>query len=146
MSANAVLPHVLAVINASTIITLATGYRLVRQGNRDAHRKCMMVAVALGAAFLFLYLIYHFGAELAKFGGFGWIRPIYFGILIVHILAAVVSTPLVPIAVWRALTGRVSAHRRLAPFALAIWLFVAASGLIVYVMAIHVWPYSGVSA
>lgn len=145
MSANSVLPHILAVINASTIATLATGYHFVREGNREAHRKCMVLAIVLGAAFLFFYLVYHFGAGLAKFGGEGLIRPIYFGILSIHILAAAVSTPLVPLVVWRALTNRLSGHRRLAPFAFGIWMFVAVSGLVVYVMTIHIWPYSGVA-
>jgi putative membrane protein len=146
MSANSVLPHILAVINASTIITLATGYHFIREGNREAHRKCMTLAIVLGSAFLFFYLVYHFGAGLAKFGGEGVIRPIYFGILIIHILAAAVSTPLVPLVVWRALTNRLSGHRQLAPFAFGIWMFVAVSGLVVYVMTIHIWPYSGVAA
>lgn len=146
MTLNAVLPHVLAVINAATIAALATGYVYIRGGRRDAHRKCMIVALALGAAFLAVYLAYHFGAGLAKFGGEGVIRPIYFSILIIHILAAVVSTPLVPIAAWRALSGSTAAHRTLAPLALKVWMFVAVSGLVVYVMTIHIWPYAGESA
>lgn len=146
MTPNSVLPHVLAVINAATIATLATGYVLIRSGKREAHRKSMMTALALGAAFLVVYLVYHFGAGLAKFGGYGLIRPIYFTILVIHILAAVVSTPLVPVAAWRAWSGRYDAHRSLAPLAWKVWMFVAVSGLVVYAMTIHIWPYAGEAA
>ncbi len=144
MSLNTVLPHVLAVINVSTIAALLTGYIAIRSGHRELHRKCMLTAVALGAAFLALYLLYHFGAGLAKFGGHGLIRPIYFSILIIHILAAAVSTPLVPLVVYRALSGRFEAHRRLAMQAWSLWMFVAVSGIVVYVMTIHIWPYQAV--
>ncbi len=138
------LPHVLAVINTSTVLALATGYMFIRRGDRESHRKCMLIAVGLGVAFMVLYLSYHFGAGLAKFGGFGLIRPIYFSILIAHILAAAVATPLVPIAVYRALNAQFEAHRRLAPWAWKIWMFVALSGIVVYVMTIHIWPFRGV--
>ena len=143
MTLNAILPHVLAVVNLSTVAALLSGFHFIRSGKREAHRAAMMTAVALGGAFLVLYLIYHFGAGLAKFGGDGVIRPIYFSILIVHIMASIVATPLVPIAFFRAWNGSFAAHRKLAPLAWKLWLFVAASGLVVYVMTIHIWPYQG---
>lgn len=146
MAANTVLPHILAVINASTIAALTGGYVFIKRGDRATHRKFMLAAVSLGVAFLVLYLAYHFGAGLAKFGGHGAIRPIYFTILIVHIIAAAVATPLVPLAFWRAWSGNEPAHRRLAPYAWKLWMFVAASGLVVYIMTIHIWPYAGAPA
>ncbi|NOT71511.1 MAG: DUF420 domain-containing protein [Hyphomicrobium sp.] len=145
MASNTVLPHVLAVINASTIAALSGGYYFIKRGDRARHRTCMMAAVALGVAFLVLYLAYHFGAGLAKFGGQGIIRPVYFTILIIHIIAAAIATPVVPLAFWRAWNGNEAAHRRLAPFAWKLWLFVAASGIVVYVMTIHIWPFAGVA-
>ncbi len=135
------LPHVLAVINLGTLAALATGLYFIRHGDRERHRKSMITASVFGAAFLAVYLVYHFGAGLAKFGGYGFIRPVYFTLLIIHILAAVVSTPLVPLALYRAWTGAIEKHRRLAKWAWGIWFFVAASGLVVYVMAIHLYPY-----
>jgi uncharacterized membrane protein YozB (DUF420 family) len=141
MALKDVLPHVIAVINLATIGALSAGYVAIRGGRKDAHRRCMTGAVALGLAFMAAYLTYHFGAGLAKFGGYGIVRPIYFSILIAHILAAIVSTPLVPVAVYRALKGRYEAHRRIAPWAWKVWMFVALSGLTVYVMTIHIWPY-----
>jgi uncharacterized membrane protein YozB (DUF420 family) len=146
MSLNNVLPHVMAAINISTIIALTGGYIAVRNGRRDVHRKCMIIAVVLGVAFLALYLVYHFGAGLAKFGGHGLIRPIYFTILIIHILAAAVATPLIPLVVYRAVSGKLEAHRKLAKRAWSVWMFVAASGIVVYVMTIHIWPYQQMAA
>jgi len=141
MSLNTVLPHVLAAINVSTIAALTGGYLAIRNGQRELHRKYMLAAVALGAAFLAFYLTYHFGAGLAKFGGHGMIRPIYFTILIIHIMAAAAATPLVPLIVYRALSGRIDAHRRIALRAWNLWMFVSVSGIVVYVMTIHIWPY-----
>jgi uncharacterized membrane protein YozB (DUF420 family) len=141
MSLNAALPHILAAINLSTIAALIGGYFAIRSRDRELHRKFMLAAVALGAAFLALYLVYHFGAGLAKFGGYGIIRLIYFSILIIHILAAAIATPVVPLLVFRALSGREDAHRKVAMRAWSLWMFVAVSGIVVYVMTIHLWPY-----
>lgn len=141
MSLNTVLPHVLAAINISTIAALIGGYFAIRNGDRALHRRFMLAAVSLGVAFLALYLVYHFGAGLAKFGGYGIIRPIYFSILVIHILAAALATPVVPLLVFRALSGREDAHRKLAVPAWSLWMFVAVSGIVVYVMTIHLWPY-----
>ena len=140
------LPHIMAVLNTGTVIALMLGYREIRRGNRDRHRACMLTAVGLGAAFLVLYTIYHLGAGLAKFGGTGIIRPIYFTILIVHILAAAAAAVVVPLAVWRALTGRFAAHKAIARRTWNLWMFVALSGILVYVMTIHIWPYAGAPA
>lgn len=146
MLSHAVLPHIMAVINVSTVLALSLGYVFIRRGHREAHRAAMLTAVGLGCTFLVLYLYYHFGAGLAKFGGVGFIRPVYFSILIVHILAAAVATLIVPMAVLRALKGNFEAHRSLAPRAWRLWMFVAISGITVYVMTIHIWPYGGAPA
>jgi putative membrane protein len=106
----------------------------------------MLAAAVASAAFLVTYLIYHFNAGLAKFGGEGIIRPIYFTILIVHVLAAIVITPLVPLTLWRALTGSFEKHRRIARITWPLWMYVAISGVVVYVLAIHMFPYAGAPA
>jgi len=141
-----VLPHILAGINLATVATLTVGYRYIRNGNREAHRKCMLFATLLGAAFLVCYLAYHLGAGLAKFGGAGMIRPIYFTILVTHIIMAAIATPLVPYTIYKGWSGQYAAHKRIAPLAWKIWMFVAVSGLVVYVMTIHIWPYTGAPA
>ncbi|SUS03801.1 conserved membrane hypothetical protein [uncultured Defluviicoccus sp.] len=135
------LPHVNAALNAVTIVFLAAGFAFIRGGNRAWHRAAMMAALAASAGFLISYLIYHFNSGLAKFGGEGIIRPIYFSILIAHVLIAVVITALVPITVWRALSGRFEQHRRLARWTWPLWMYVAVSGVVVYVMAVHLFPF-----
>src|SRR6516225_4672451 len=100
------LPHVLAVINAATIVVLLRAYSLIRARDRDGHRRTMFVAIGLGVAFLAVYLIYHASAGLARFGGYGAIRPIYFTLLGVHVLTAAVVAVLVPVTLFRALSRR----------------------------------------
>ncbi len=143
MIANADLPHVLAVINLATVATLTSGYVCIRRKEKAAHKACMVISVLLGVAFLAIYLTYHFNAGLAKFGGHGLIRPIYFGILIVHLSFALVAAVIVPFAVARAWRGNFEFHRRVAKWALPIWLFVSVSGLVVYVMTMHLFPFDG---
>ncbi len=134
------LPHVLAIINAATIIVLLRAYSLIRARDREGHRRTMFVAIGLGVAFLSVYLVYHAFSGLAKFGGYGVIRPIYFTLLAVHVAMAFIVAVLVPVTFFNALRQRFATHKRLARFALPLWLFVSASGLVVYVMAVHLYP------
>lgn len=137
------LPHALAVINAATIAVLLSAYSRIRAKDREGHRRTMMAAISLGVAFLALYVVYHAFAGLAKFGGHGPIRPIYFTLLAIHVVLAFVVAILVPLTLSKALKQRFDAHRRIARVTLPMWLFVAASGLVVYLMAIHLYPFNG---
>jgi putative membrane protein len=137
------LTHVLAVLNAATIVVLLYAYSRIRARDREGHRRAMFVAIAIGGAFLAVYLVYHAFAGLAKFGGEGPIRPIYFSLLAIHVVMAFVVAVLVPLTVWNAIKGRYAVHRRLARVTFPSWLFVAVSGLIVYVMAVHLYPLPG---
>ncbi len=134
------LPHVLAVINAATIVVLIYAYSRIRARDRDGHRRTMIFAIGLGVAFLAVYLVYHASAGLAKFGGAGPIRPVYFTLLAIHVVMAFVVAVLVPLTFYNAMKGRFTTHRRLARVTFPAWLFVAASGLVVYVMAVHLYP------
>jgi putative membrane protein len=134
------LTHVLAAINAATIFVLLRAYSRIRAKDREGHRRTMMVAIGLGVAFLAVYFVYHAFAGLAKFGGYGAIRPIYFTLLAVHVAMAFAVAVLVPLTLFNALKQRFAAHRRLARVTLPLWLFVAGSGLAVYVMAVHLYP------
>jgi len=134
------LPHVNAALNGATIVFLAAGLAFIRTGRRAEHRACMIGALSVSVAFLISYLIYHFNAGLAKFGGEGTVRPIYFTLLITHIAIAAVITPLVPITAYRALRGRFERHKRIARWTWPLWMFVAVSGIVVYAMAVHVYP------
>lgn len=132
------LTHVNAALNAATIVFLGMGLWFILQGDRRRHRASMLAALAVSAMFLVSYLIYHFNAGLAKFGGEGVVRPIYFSILILHVIAAVAITPLVPVTVFRALSGRYDRHRKIARWTWPLWMYVAVSGVVVYVMAVHI--------
>ena len=134
------LPHVLAGLNTTAACLLVAAYIFIRAGNREKHRACMLGAVSISALFLVVYLYYHFNSGLAKFGGEGWIRPVYFSILIAHVIGAVAITPLVPLTLWRALRGDFDRHRKIARITWPLWLYVSVSGVIVYVMAIHLFP------
>ena len=136
-----ILPHVIAVINAATIVVLGYGYSRIRAGDREGHRRAMQGAIALGVLFLAVYLSYHAFAGLAKFGGVGPIRIVYFTLLAAHIVAAALIAVVAPVAIAFALRERFATHRRIARFALPLWMFVSASGLIVYVMTIHLYPF-----
>ncbi|MBI5320034.1 DUF420 domain-containing protein [Bradyrhizobium sp.] len=140
MIAHADLIHVLALVNASILATLTLGYVCIRRGSRDGHRRVMSIAIALGCGFLAIYFYYHFSAGVAKFGGQGMIRPVYFSLLTVHTLMAAIAGLLIPAAFLHAIAGHFVQHQRLARWALPIWLFVAASGLAVYAMAVHLFP------
>ena len=138
------LPHILAAINLATVIVLLMSYRFIKHGDREFHRRGMLAAAGLGALFLAIYLTYHFSAGLAKFGGHGIVRPFYFTLLIVHIFMALAVALTVPVTLMRALTGQFTGHRKIAHWALPVWLFVSISGVAVYVMAVHLYPYTGV--
>ena len=140
MSAVHSLTHVLAVINAATIAVLLRAYGRIRAKDREGHRRAMMVAISLGVAFVAIYLVYHAFAGLAKFGGQGPVRAVYFTLLATHIGLAFAVAVLVPLTLFNALRQRFSVHRRLARVTLPMWLIVASSGLAVYVMAVHLYP------
>ncbi|MCK5166207.1 MAG: DUF420 domain-containing protein [Rhodospirillaceae bacterium] len=141
------IPHINAVINAATVIVLIAARIFAKSGNEGAHKKAMMTALSLSALFLVFYLTYHFNSQLAKFGGEGIIRPIYFTLLIIHVLGAVIMVPLVPLATWRGIKAYAgdatqrAKHKKLVRIAWPLWFFVALSGTIVYIMAIQIWPY-----
>lgn len=137
------LPHVNAALNLVSAIFLALGLYFILRGDRQRHRQMMLCALAASAAFLVTYLIYHFNSGLARFGGEGVIRPIYFGILIAHVIGAVIITPLVPITLYRALTGQFDRHRTIARWTWPLWMYVAISGVVVYVMAMYFFPFAG---
>lgn len=137
------LTHVLAAINAATIVVLTMAYGRIRAGDREGHRRRMMAALALGVAFLVVYLVYHSFSGLAKFGGQGAIRPIYFTLLAIHVAMAAVVAVLVPLTFVKAWRGQFAAHRKLARVTFPSWMFVSVSGLVVYAMAVHLYPAAG---
>jgi putative membrane protein len=128
------LPPIYATINGITAVLLVVAVQAVRNGKRRLHENIMKTCIGLSATFLVMYVLYHMTSESTSFGGEGLIKYIYFSILISHILLSVAITPLVLFTFSRALSRNFERHRRLAKFTYPIWLYVAVTGVIVYLM------------
>lgn len=134
------LPHVNALLNTTSAVFLITGYVFIRLGRINAHRNCQLTAVIASTLFLISYLTYHYYHGDTRFLGQGIVRPIYFFILITHIILAIVILPLVIITLVRALRFDFIRHKRIARWTLPLWLYVSVTGVIVYLMLYHVYP------
>src|SRR5262245_6430220 len=136
------LPTLNAFLNSASAALLATGYVYIRRGNRIAHRNCMISAFVTSTVFLASYLIYHFSKTLGptKFQGEGFVRPLYFVILITHTILAIVIVPMVFITLSRALKQRFDRHGRIARWTLPLWMYVSVTGVVVYLMLYRLYP------
>jgi len=128
------LPHLNAVINSAASVALIVALIFVKQKKYAYHGATMSVAMALGAIFLVSYVIYHGSAESTSFGGEGWIRPVYYFLLITHIVFAAVALFPILIAYYYGYTDQRAKHRKVVKFAYPIWLYVSVTGVIVYLM------------
>ena len=131
------LPTVNATLNTISTILLTVGFLMIRRRNIVAHRNCMIAAFVVSGLFLTSYLIYHYHAGSTPFEGSGWIRSVYFAVLIPHIILAASILPLALITLYLALRKRFIKHRRIARWTLPIWLYVSVTGIIVYLMLYH---------
>ncbi|PYO02411.1 MAG: DUF420 domain-containing protein [Candidatus Rokuibacteriota bacterium] len=128
------LPKLNAVLNAGSAVLLSAGYVFIRRRRIAAHLSCMLSAFSLSILFLISYVVYHFHAGSRPFTGQGWIRPLYFVLLLTHVVLAATIVPLALTTIWRALTGRFERHRRIARWTLPIWLYVSVTGVVIYWM------------
>lgn len=128
------LPPIYATINGCTAIVLLTAVRAIKKGNRRLHEKLMTLAIALSVLFLVMYVAYHMSSESTKFGGEGLIRYVYFFLLMSHIMLSIAVIPLVLVTYVRALAERFDRHKKIAKITFPIWLYVAVTGVIVYLM------------
>jgi putative membrane protein len=126
------LPAVNATLNGITTVFLLFGYAFIRRGKIAWHRACMISAFICSMVFLGFYLYFHFHAGIIRFGGQGWIRPVYLTILITHTTLAITTVPLVIITLAYALSEKFSSHRKIAHWTYPIWLYVSVTGVIVY--------------
>jgi uncharacterized membrane protein YozB (DUF420 family) len=126
------LPAINALLNGLCTVFLVAGFLLIRRRNRFAHKICMLCAFACSTTFLALYLYFHFHAGLIRFGGQGWIRPVYLTLLTTHTILAAAIVPLVLITLTRALRERFDRHRRIARWTLPLWLYVSVTGVVIY--------------
>jgi putative membrane protein len=128
------LPPIYASVNALTAVLLVVAFIAIRQGKRKLHERLMKTCIGLSASFLVMYVAYHLTSESTSFGGQGGVRYFYFFILITHILLSIGVIPFVLFTFVRALAGNFERHRKLARITFPIWLYVAVTGVIVYLM------------
>lgn len=136
-------PTLNATLNASSAVFLGVGYVQIRGRRIQAHKTCMLLALACSAIFLASYVIYHLHAGIVRFDGQGWIRPFYFALLGTHTVLAVTVLPLALITAARALKGNFERHRRIARWTFPIWLYVSVTGVVVYLMLYHAYAAAG---
>jgi putative membrane protein len=128
------LPPVYATINGLTAILLVTAVSAIRRGKRALHETLMKVCVGLSATFLVMYVAYHITTPHTIYGGTGFLKYAYYFILITHIFLSICVVPIVLTTFAQALSGNFTRHRRIARFTYPLWLYVAVTGVIVYLM------------
>ncbi len=137
------LPSVNAFLNGLSAVLLVAGYRAVRNRRIVLHQTCMLTALGVSVLFLASYLYYHFQVKAGRptpFPGEGWVRPVYFTILLTHTVLAAVAAPLALVTAYLGLRGRLTRHVRIARWTLPIWLYVSITGVVVYWMLYRLYP------
>jgi putative membrane protein len=135
-----ILPHFIGAINSLTTVALIAGLIFIKQNKVGLHRTAMMTAFALGGLFLICYVAYHISNPANKFSGEGNVRFVYFFFLVTHIGLSLIVLPLVLRALFYALTEQFVRHKNLVRYAYPIWLYVSATGVIVYLMLYQLFP------
>jgi putative membrane protein len=128
------LPPIYATINGITAVVLVGAVLAIKKGNRKVHERLMTLSIALSLVFLVMYVAYHMTSDSTKFGGEGLIKIVYLFILLSHILLSIAVIPLVLITYVRALAAKFDQHKKIAKITFPIWLYVAVTGVIVYLM------------
>ncbi|OGL58136.1 MAG: hypothetical protein A3I72_10825 [Candidatus Tectomicrobia bacterium RIFCSPLOWO2_02_FULL_70_19] len=134
------LPTLNAALNALAAILLIAGYLEIRALRVRRHRALMLAAFAVSILFLVSYLVYHYHVGSVRFTGQGWIRPVYFAVLISHTLLAAAVPVLAVLTLRLAWRGEFARHRRLARWTFPIWLYVSVTGVVVYVLLYQIYP------
>ena len=128
------LPPIYATINGFTAIVLIIAVWAIKNKKRNLHEKLMKFAIALSIVFLIMYVAYHMTSDSTKFGGEGGIKYLYYFVLLTHILLSIIIIPFVLITYVRAITNNFEKHKKIAKVTFPLWLYVAISGVIVYLM------------
>lgn len=128
------LPALNALLNGTGFALLLSGFFFIKRGKITAHKRCMIAAFTVSALFLISYLLYHYQVGSVRFTKQGWIRPLYFTILISHTLLAMAVPPLAAITLFRALKERFPRHKQIARWTLPIWMYVSITGVVIYWM------------
>lgn len=128
------LPALNATLNGLSAIFILTGYVLIKRGERELHKRCMLAALVTSFAFLVSYVVYHANAGSRPFPGSGVVRLVYFAILITHVVLAAVIVPLALATAARGLRAQYRRHVAIARWTLPIWLYVSVTGVVIYLM------------
>lgn len=134
------LPHLNAILNATSGALLIAGYVLIRRRRIKAHRNCIIAALIASTAFLASYLTYHYYHGSTRFAGVGLVRPVYFVILFTHTMLAAVIVPFICVTLYRAARGNFLKHARIARWTFPMWLYVSVTGVVVYLMLYRLYP------
>ena len=129
-------PALNAFLNGSSAVLIGSGYYLIKNGRREAHKRMMIAAFVTSTLFLISYLYYHvvLRAGVTHFRGEGVWRPVYFSILISHTFLAVVVVPFILVTLYRALKGNFGRHKAIARYTFPIWMYVSVTGVVIFVM------------
>ena len=128
------LPPIYAAINGVTAVILILAVFQIKKGNRKYHERLIKTAILCSVLFLLMYIAYHMTSDSTKFGGQGTIKYVYYTVLISHIILSVVVIPFVLITYVRAITNNFERHKKIARITFPLWLYVAVSGVVVYIM------------
>ena len=128
------LPTIYTSLNAVSLFLLIRGYSYIKRGDQETHKKYMISATIVSALFLVLYLIYHYKFGSVAYQHQNWTRPVYFAVLIPHIIMAALMGPFILWLLSLAIRLKFEIHRKLARFVWPVWVFVSASGIVVYLM------------
>ena len=131
------LSTVNAALNATSAILIGSGFYFIKQKNIAAHKACMIAALAVSTLFLASYLFYHYNVGSVRFTKQGWIRDVYFPLLISHTILAALVLPLVLRTAFLAFRGRFPNHTRIAKWTFPTWMYVSVTGVVVYLMLYH---------
>ena len=134
------LPFFHAVLNGCTAVLLAVAFGMIKTKNVNFHRLANMLAFSLSAVFLISYVVSHISNPDAHFAGEGWVRYLYFFILITHITLSIPVLPLAMLSIYRALNNQISAHKKLVKWTFPIWMYVAITGVLVYIFMAPYYP------
>jgi len=128
------LPTLMACLNTASVLCLSAGYLFIKRRNVAMHRRAMLTAFGISGAFLTTYVLHHVLVGNVVFHGQGFVRGVYFAILIPHVLLAVGVLPLAIVTIRRGLRGDIAKHKPLAKITLPLWLYVSVTGVVVYLM------------
>jgi uncharacterized membrane protein YozB (DUF420 family) len=139
MTDYSIFPILNATLNGTSAVLITTGRLLIGRKQVQLHRACMIAAVVTSSLFLTSYLYYHAHVGSVHFPGQGWVKAVYFTILISHTLLAVAVVPLVLLSLSYGLRSRFDRHRRISRWTFPIWLYVSITGVVVYVMLYQIY-------